>query len=130
MTERHLPVQRQQALRLHSCRQEEEATRVEWEPREPPAETLFDARGQRQRRRQVEAARELGGSQPARELQQCKGIAPGLGNDALENGCVQPSREGRLQERPCIPTAQRIDGKLRKAEQAITDVASRKREGD
>src|SRR4029077_5268526 len=121
MTESHLPVQRQQAFRLHgcvrllrdpklvrgapqkcrvtdrlSCGQEEEATRVEWKPREPPAEALFDPRGQRRRGGRGKAARELGGSQPAGELQQCKGVAPGLGNDALENGYVQPSREDRL----------------------------------
>src|SRR5882724_12500742 len=140
MTESHLPVQRQQAFRLHGCgrclrdsklvrsapqkrritnrlsgSQDEEPTRVEWEPRKPPAEALLDPRGQRQRRRQVESARELRGSQPAWELQQSKRVAPGLGNDALENGFVQPSREDRLQERPSIPTAQRINRELRKA---------------
>src|SRR6478735_2348604 len=143
MTESHLPVQRQQAFRLHSCGrclrdsklvrsapekrrvtdrlsggQEQEPTRVEWEPRKPPAEALLDPRGQRQRRRQVESARELRGGQPAWELQQGKRVAPGLGNDALEHGFVQPSREDGFQEGPSIPTAQRIDSELRKAEQA------------
>src|ERR1700751_4711606 len=97
MTDRDLPVQRQQASRLHGSRrclrdsklvrgapqkrrvtdrlsggQKEELTRVAWEPREPPAEALLDPSGQRQGRRQVESARELRGSQPAWELQQCQ----------------------------------------------------------
>src|SRR6266542_2608685 len=155
MTERHLSVQPQQALRLHGCSrclrdsklvrgapqkrrvtdrlgggQEEKPTRVAWEPREPPAEALLDPRGQRQRRRQVESARQLPGGQPAWELQECERVAPGFGNDALENGFVQTSREDGLQERPCIPTAQRIDTELRKAEQATSHVASRERERD
>jgi hypothetical protein len=155
MTESHLPVQRHQAFRLDGSRrclrdsklvrgapqkrrvtdrlsggQEEEPTRVEWEPRKPPAEALLDPRGQRQGRRQVESARELRGSQPAWELQQSKRVAAGLGNDALENGFVQPSREHGFQERPSIPAAQRIDRELRKAEQATSNAASRKREGD
>src|SRR6476660_9600595 len=100
MTECHLPVQRQQAFRLHGSRrclrdsklvrgapqkrrvtdrlsggQEEEPTRVAWEPPEPPAEALLDPRGQWQRGRQVESARELRGSQPAWELQHCKRVA-------------------------------------------------------
>src|SRR5215218_429686 len=139
MTERHVSVQPQQALRLHGCSrclrdsklvrgapqkrrvtdrlgggQEEKPTRVAWEPREPPAEALLDPRGQRQHRRQVESARQLPGGQPAWELQECERVAPGFGNDALENGFVQTSREDGLQERPCIPTAQRIDTELRK----------------
>src|SRR5580765_1285080 len=108
MTKRHLPVQRQQAFRLHCPRrclpdselvrgtpekrritdrlsggQQEQLTRVAWEPLEPSAEALLDPSRQRQRRGQVESARELAGSQPARQLEQCKGIAPGLGDDAL-----------------------------------------------
>src|SRR6476660_10653271 len=104
MTECHLPVQRQQAFRLHGSRrclrysklvrgapqkrrvtdrlsggQEEEPMRVAWEAREPPAEALLDPGRQRQRRRQVESARELRGSQPTRELQQRERIAPSLG---------------------------------------------------
>src|SRR5689334_12767591 len=141
MTERHLPVERQQALRLHgsrrrlrdsklvgrvpqkrrvtdrvSGRQEEEPTRVAWEPREPPAEALLDSRGQRQRCRQVEPACELRRRQAAWELKQCKRVAPGFGNDAVENGFVQPSLEDGLQERPRVPAAQRVDMYLRKAE--------------
>ena len=68
--------------------------------------------------------------QPARELQERERVPARLGDDPLEHGLVQPSREDGLQERPCIPAAQRIDAELREAGQSGADVTRRERERD
>ena len=130
MTEHHRTVQRQQALRLHGVRgrlrdpellrgapqkrrvadrfcgrQEQQPPRVAREPRQPPREALLDPGGQRQRRGQAEAAGELGGRQPARELQERERIPARLGDDPLEHGLVQPRRAGRTPAAPAHPGA-------------------------
>ena len=140
MTERHRAVERQQAFRLDGVRgrlrdpelprrapqerrvaerlgrrQEQQPPRVAREPRQPPREALLDPGGQRQRRRQAEPAGELGGRQPARQLQQRERIAARLGDDPLQHRFVQPRREDGLQQRPRIPAAQRLDAELREA---------------
>ena len=155
MTEHHCTVQRQQAFRLRGvrgrlrdpkllrrapqkrrvadrfcCRQEQQPPRVAREPHQPPREALLDPGGQRQRCRQPETSGELGGRQPARELQERERIPACLGDDPLEHGLVQPRREDGLQQRPCIPAAQRLDAELREAGQSTTHVTRRERERD
>ncbi len=94
------------------------------------AEALLDPGGQRQRRRQPETAGELGGRQPARQLQQRKRIPARLGDDPLEHGLVQPRRQDGLQQRPGIPASQRLDPKLREAGQSTAHLTRRERERD
>ena len=91
---------------------------------------MLDAGGQRQRHRQAEAARELGGRKPARELDQSEWIPAGLGDDLLEHGLVEPRGEDGLQQRPCIPAAERIDAELREAGQSAAHVTRRECERD
>ena len=122
MTERHCTVERQQAVRLNRLggrlrdpelpgrapqkrgvaerlcrRQEQQPSRVAWEPRQPPPEAPFDPGGQREGRRQAEAAAELGRREPAWELEDRERIAPRLGNDPLQHGLVEARREDGLQ---------------------------------
>ena len=155
MPEHHCTVQRQQAFRLRGvrgrlrdpkllrrapqkrrvadrfcCRQEQQPPRVAREPCQPPREALLDPGGQRQRCRQPETSGELGGRQPARELQERERIAACLGDDPLEHGLVQPRREDGLQQRPCIPAAQRLDAELREAGQSTIHLTRRERERD
>ena len=155
MTERHCTVQLEQAFRLHGVRgrlgdpellrgapqkrrvadrfcgrQEQQPPRVAGKPRQSPREALLDPGGQRQRRRQAEAARELGGRQPARELHERERIPAGLGDDPLKHGLVEPRGEDGLQQRPCIPAAERIDAELREAGQSAAHVTRRECERD
>ena len=155
MPEHHCTVQRQQALRLRGVRgrlrdpkllrctpqerkvadrfcrrQEQQPPRVAREPRQPAREALLDPRGQRQRRRQTETAGELGGRQPARELQERERIPACLGDDPLEHGLVQPRHEDGLQQRPRIPAAQRLHAELREAAPPSAHLTRRKRERD
>jgi hypothetical protein len=73
-------------------RQQQQPSRFAGKSRESPSEALFDAGGERQRHRKAEAARELGGRQPARELDQREWIPARLGDDPLKDGFVKPSR--------------------------------------
>ena len=155
MTEHHRTVEHQETLRLHGfrgrlrdpkllgrapqkrkvadrfCRrQEQQPPRVAREPRQPPGEALLDPGGQRQRRRQPETAGELARRQPARELQERERIPARLGDDPLEHGLVQPRREDGLQQRPCIPGAQRLHAELREAGQSGAHVTRREHEHD
>ncbi|HEX3834040.1 MAG TPA: hypothetical protein VHW04_18815 [Solirubrobacteraceae bacterium] len=97
------------------CRHEQQASRVTWKIGQPPREALLDARGQRHRRRQTKAARELRRRQPARQFQQGERVPAGLGNDPLEHVLVQRSRQGGLQQRPCITMPEGQDVKLRQS---------------
>jgi hypothetical protein len=155
VTEHHRTVQRQQTFRLRGvrgrlrdpkllrrapqkrrvadrfcCRQEQQLPRVAREPRQPSRETLLDPRGQRQRRRQPETTGELSGRQPARQLQERERIPACLGDDPLEHGLVKPRRENGLQQRPCIPAAQRLDAELREPGQSTALVARCERKRD
>ncbi len=56
--------------------------------------------GQRQRRGQAEAAGELGGGQPARELQERERVAARLGTIRSSTAFVQPRRRGRTRAAP------------------------------
>src|SRR5690348_11503893 len=94
MTERHGAIERQQAFRLDGlggrlrdaelpgrapekrgiaerlCRREQQQpSRIAWEPRQPPSEVPLDPGGERERRWQAESAAELGRREPARELE-------------------------------------------------------------
>ena len=113
------------------CRgQEQQPPRVAREPRQPPPEALLDPGGQRQRSGQAETAGELGGGQPAGELQERERIAARLGDDPLEHRFVKSCREDGLQERSCITAAQLIDLELRKPGQASAQLTRRKNKRD
>ena len=47
-----------------------------------------------------------------RQFEQCEGVAPCFGEDALENALVEGTRKGRTQEGPCVRWAETIDGKI------------------
>ena len=155
MPEHHRTVQRQQALRLRCVRSrlrdpellrgtpqkrrvadgfrgrhEQQPPRVAREPRQPPSEALLDPGGQRQRRRQAETTRELGGRQPAWKLDEGERIPARLGDDLLEHGLVEPRGEHGLQQRSGIPAAQRLHVELWEAGQSTAKLTRREREHD
>jgi hypothetical protein len=68
---------------------------------EPPAKAVLDAAGQPDRSRDGKAARQFR-AHPARELQQGKRIAASLLNDPVKNALVDPARNDRRQQRPCV----------------------------
>ena len=144
MTERHGIVQREQTFPLHRVRgrlwdaqlhdgapqqsgvterfcgrQQQQSSRVAREPRQPSREALLDPGGQRHRFRQAEAAGELGRGQPAGELQQGQWVPARLHDDPLQHALIQPPRQHRVEQRPCITVAERLDVKLSQTRKRI-----------
>ena len=70
------------------------------------------------------------GRQPARQLQQGERVPARLDNDPLQHGLIEPSRQDRLQQRPCISMPQGRDVKLRQAPERVVDLARGEHERD
>ena len=70
------------------------------------------------------------GVSPRGSSRSASGIPACLGDDPLEHRLVQPRRQGGLQQRPCIPAAQRLDAKLREARQAAAHLTRPEGERD
>ena len=108
------PLKRGVAGRI-SRRYEQQTPRVARQPRKPAREALLDARGERQRRGQAEPAGELRRRQAAWQLQEGERISVRLDDDPLQHTLVEARRQDRVQQRPRISTAERLDVKLREA---------------
>jgi hypothetical protein len=142
MAERHRVVEGQEAFRLdHVCGRfrdpeqlgrppqqhgiperlrrghEQERSRLERRPGQPAREAPLDPRRQGQRRRQAEAAGELGRGEPAGKLQDRERIPASLGDDPLEDRLVESRREDGLEQDARVAAAERLDRELREARQ-------------
>jgi hypothetical protein len=127
MAERHVSVHRQQTvgpgrqgrLRRHAqprrrppheggvadrfCRRhQQEQPGLRRQRVDPRQEALLDVPGQRAGLQQAEATRHLGRGESAWQLEQSKGIAPGLDHDPIANAPIEPGRGGRVQQRTSI----------------------------
>jgi glyoxylase-like metal-dependent hydrolase (beta-lactamase superfamily II) len=65
-----------------------------------------------------------------REFQEREGVSARLGNDPRKHRLVQPCGQDGFQERPCIPTTQRLHLQLRESGPPTPYVASRERKRD
>ena len=84
---------------------------------EPPPEAVLDAAGQPDRRREREAARQLGRAHPARQLQQGERVAARLGDDPVAHALVDPARDDRLEQRARVGLVEPPQRQLRQARQ-------------
>ena len=94
---------------------EEEALRVRRERLHPTKKALLNPTRQLRAAREPEAARELGGRQPPRQLKQRQRVAPRLGDDSITYLLVEPSRHHRLEESAGIGVAETREHELRQA---------------
>ncbi len=86
------------------------------ERRQPPnLERVLDPVGDAR----AEAARELGGGHPARQLQQRQRVAARLGDQPLGHTRVQPARDDRLQQRAGVVVAEPVQPLLGQAGQRV-----------
>ena len=92
---------------------------------QPPREALLDAGRQGKGLLQAEAARELRGRQPSRQLHDRERIAARLDDDPFQHLLVEPCRQDGIEEGPCIPTAERLDAKLGEALKRIDRLSRR-----
>ena len=103
-----LPHHQRIAHRLGRRDQEQEPGRRR-QLRQPLLEALLDAAGQRRRAVQAQPARQLGGGQAARQLQQRQRVAVRLGHDPVAHPLVERSRHHGLQQRPRVMVVQTAD---------------------
>jgi hypothetical protein len=81
--------------------------------RQPPPEALLDPAQQCRSVGQPEPARQLRGRQAPGELQQCQGVAAGLGDEPVAHPLIQRAGDHRCKERPRIAVGQPRDLQLR-----------------
>jgi len=109
---------------------EQEAARVPRKACQPPREALLDAGGQRNGRRQAEAAGQLRRRQPAWQLEQRERIPVRFGDDAIEHVLIQATRQHRFQEASRMQMAKGLDSKLRPSGEVARRLATGEHERD
>ena len=109
---RRPPHQQRITDRLRS-RDQQQQTRVLRERLEPTQVTLLDAPGKGVVGQHAEPARQLGGGQSARELEERERIAAGLGNDPVAHPLVEAPWNPRREQRARVLVAESLHHELR-----------------
>ena len=91
---------------------QQQQPRRRWKRRQPPPEALLDPAQLCRSVGLPEPARQLRGRQTPWQLQQCQGVAAGLGDDPVAHPLVQRAGDHRCKERPRIWVGQAVNQEL------------------